>query len=334
MGRRIWWVAHQHTPDPTYKCHACYLKTSNGLPEGYEGCETIKEVAARKKELESQQATPVPTTPSLSGQSRIPSQKKPNSSRQFSTYRVTWNSAIDSAPREESLQIAEAQTNEHNAVAEREARRTNFQERYVNDSESREKKGAAERSLSHAEKNDPEYISSRREKMREYKYRSYHHNPKFRESVLDSNRRYQTAMMKDPAWRAAHNERTRLRRKSVRKEDPSYVQRDTVCRWIRRDPAAREVMDWGLYKPVLYPIKVEHQCGGCEYPRRGGFKLWFLKQVKGRTESTDSGSTGLHRCPRCFFKDPDGGLPKAFEDCTTQTQLKTRLRELQGSRKG
>lgn len=239
MGRRIWWVAHQHTPDSTYKCHACYLKTSNGLPEGY-----------------------------------------------------------------------------------------------ANDSESREKKGAAERSLSHAEKNDPEYISSRREKMREYKYRSYHHNPKFRESVLDSSRRYQTAMMKDPAWRAAHNERTRLYRKSVRKEDPSYVQRDTVCRWIRRDPAAREVMDWGLYKPVLYPIKVEHQCGGCEFTRRGGFKLWFLKQVKGRTESTDSGSTGLHRCPRCFFKDPDGGLPKAFEDCTTQTQLKTRLRELQGSRKG
>lgn len=183
-------------------------------------------------------------------------------------------------------------------------------------------------------RNDPEYISSRREKMREYKYRSYHHNPKFRERILDSSRRYQTAMMKDPAWRAAHNERTRLYRKSVRKEDPSYVQRDTVCRWIRRDPAAREVMDWGLYKPVLYPIKVVHQCGGCEFTRRGGFKLWFLKQVKGRTESTDSGSTGLHRCPRCFFKDPDGGLPKAFEDCTTQTQMKTRLRELQGSRKG
>ena len=334
MGRRIWWVADQHTPDPTYKCHACYLKSSNGLPEGYEDCKTIKEVAATKKEFESQQATPVPTTPSLSGQSRIPSQKKPNSSRQFSTYRVTWNSAIDSAPREESLQNAEAQTNEHNAVAEREARRTNFQERYANDSESRDKKGAAERSLSHAKKNDPEYISPRRERNREYWYRSYHHNQQFRERRLDKDQRYRTAIRKDPAWQAAITERARLHMQSVRKGNPSFVQRDNVCNWIRTDPAAREMMDWGLYKPVLYPIKVEHRCEGCEYTKRGGLKLWFLKQVKGRTESTDSGSTGLHKCSRCFFKDPDGGLPKAFEDCTTQTQLKTRLRELQGSGKG
>lgn len=49
-GSHIWWRM-----DPQkFMCHSCYMKLPEaGLPEGYEGCTTIKEIAKRKESLKT-----------------------------------------------------------------------------------------------------------------------------------------------------------------------------------------------------------------------------------------------------------------------------------------
>ncbi|KAG9560039.1 hypothetical protein KCU71_g3750, partial [Aureobasidium melanogenum] len=66
-----------------------------GLPEGYEGCTTIKEIAKRKKTLESQPSR-TSTTSTFTGQSWEPPKTSPTGSRQFSTLRAVWTKSKES----------------------------------------------------------------------------------------------------------------------------------------------------------------------------------------------------------------------------------------------
>ncbi|KAG9598582.1 hypothetical protein KCU86_g7813, partial [Aureobasidium melanogenum] len=66
-----------------------------GLPKGYEGCTTIKEIAKRKKTLESQPSR-TSTTSTFTGQSWKPPKTSPTGSRQFSTLRTVWTKSKES----------------------------------------------------------------------------------------------------------------------------------------------------------------------------------------------------------------------------------------------
>ncbi|KAG9959880.1 hypothetical protein KCU61_g7022, partial [Aureobasidium melanogenum] len=66
-----------------------------GLPKGYEGCTTIKEIAKRKKILESQPSR-TSTTSTFTGQSWKPPKTSPTGSRQFSTLRTVWTKSKES----------------------------------------------------------------------------------------------------------------------------------------------------------------------------------------------------------------------------------------------
>ncbi|KAG9730520.1 hypothetical protein KCU73_g11832, partial [Aureobasidium melanogenum] len=66
----------------------------SGLPEGYEGCTTIKEIAKRKATLESQPRTS--TTSTFTGQSWKPPKTSPTGSRLFSTLRAAWTKSKES----------------------------------------------------------------------------------------------------------------------------------------------------------------------------------------------------------------------------------------------
>ncbi|KAH0348288.1 hypothetical protein KCU81_g3316, partial [Aureobasidium melanogenum] len=83
-----------------FMCHSCYMKLPEaGLPEGYEGCTTIKEIAKRKAILESQPRTS--TTSTLTGQSWKPLKKSPTGSRPFSTFRAVWTKSEESKSDEQ-----------------------------------------------------------------------------------------------------------------------------------------------------------------------------------------------------------------------------------------
>jgi hypothetical protein len=74
--------------------------SDGGLPKGYEGCTSVKEIASRKKVFESQPLQKL-TGRGLNGQSWKSLKTPSTNSRSFSTFHAAWNTPDDKPNVEE-----------------------------------------------------------------------------------------------------------------------------------------------------------------------------------------------------------------------------------------
>ncbi|KAI5249861.1 hypothetical protein E4T43_00493 [Aureobasidium subglaciale] len=233
--------------DPeSFTCHVCYMKAREGrMPEGYEGCNTIREVAARKEELESK-LTQTLHTRSLSGQPSRSSSTTPNGSRHFSAYRSAWTLSGTPKAQEQTNQGASANFSERSKEEKRDATR-----RYQR--EWRARNGV----------NDPDWRVRKRSYERQYYY-------------TDSEKRALVTKKERDRWHSDTEWRKhRLGVKRSERATPLFRESYLIYRWVLRKPKSRTFAAWQPYQPMVYHERVEQHCQGCDYVRNGGRKLWW-----------------------------------------------------------
>ena len=95
--------------------------------------------------------------------------------------------------------------------------------------------------------------------------------------------------------------------------------------WCSRYAWFREDLPWKLHKPIYHEERVEHHCEGCNWTRKGGYKLWFRKISSPSTAEADS-----WLCSKCYFPKADcrQAMPKGYEDLTTIKEIAKRREEL------
>jgi hypothetical protein len=238
-------------------CHSCYMKLSGGgLPKGYEGCTSIKEIASRKKTFESQPLQML-TARGLIGQSWKSPKTTSTNYRSFSTFRAAWNTPNDKPNIEESpTQNSRTQSSATLEANMLEAKRQYQVAKHAwelaqgADSQAREKSAADKhrawlqyRRARHAWKmaNDLEYKTRCTSRMQEK-----NHGPVALTARLRHRQR--------PEVRA----REVARLQTGRANDPVIRLRNLVYAWITRYPMARMMVDWNLFQPIKYSQKVKH----------------------------------------------------------------------------
>lgn len=300
-----------------FTCHSCFFKQSNGgLPKGYEGCTTLKEIRARKKALETQPLQ-VSTAQGLTGQSWKPPKTSSPISRSFSTFRAVWTSLSEKTDIKELA----AQVPQPQALAKDDPGVVEAKRQYQ----------LARQTWKLAKDMDPKILETSAAYMREAK--------------LKYNRiRYAWNMANGPGFaarrrkhnhkpgprevRARYRERPESRANKIlwsqsrRANDPLFNLKERVYQWMARYPMARKMVNWPTHRPVLYSEPVEHFCQECSFTRVGGLRLWW------RSVS----NTDMYNCHRCFMKSEDGGLPEAYKDCTSLRELSNRFQQLEGVR--
>lgn len=319
-GSHIWWKR-----DPqNFLCHSCYMKLPEaGLPEGYEGCTTIKEIAKRKATLESQPRTS--TTSTLTGQSWKPPKTSPTGSRLFSTLRAVWTKSKESKfDHQEPAQDCQPEEWTKLEAEMLEAKRQYDQMRSAWKPAQNLESGSQEvtendvhgarrrlRRAKHAWRmvSDPAYEAQQIAKERER-----NHTPQ--------RKAYKARQDRDNYPRSIATIRYK------RANDPLYRLSELVDNWTRYYSLARRMVDWTPYKPILYSEKVRFHCRGCGRTRADGLRLWWRR----KPDPTMDTDRELYLCPKCFLKSPNGRLPKAYEDCTTLRELNKRCQKLEGVR--
>jgi hypothetical protein len=250
-------------------CHSCYMKLlGGGLPKGYEGCTSVKEIASRKKAFESQPLQML-TARGLIGQSWKSPKTTSTNSRLFSTFRAAWNTPndkpnIEESPTQNSRTQSSATLEANMLEAKRQyqvARRT-WELAQGTDSQAQEKSAADKhrawlqcRRTTYAWKmvSDTEYMIKLLNRVRESKQRPMNLIARLRNGQR-------------PEVRAKAIARLR----SARVNDPVTRARVLVYNWITHYPMARKMVEWTLFQPIKYSQKVKHHCHRCRYIRFDG----------------------------------------------------------------
>ncbi|KAI5254777.1 hypothetical protein E4T42_02080 [Aureobasidium subglaciale] len=270
--------------DPeSFTCHVCYMKASEGgMPEGYEGCNTIREIDARKEELESKATQTLHTRRSLS--------TMPNGSRHFSTYRSAWTLSRTLEAQEQTNQGVSAN------FSEREEEKREATRQYQRERRARE------------DVNDPDW----RVRKRSYERQYYYTDPERRALVTKKER---------DRWHS-DTERRKHRLEVMRSEraTPLVRERYLIYRWVLRKPESRTLAVWQPYQPMVYHERVEQYCQGCGYVRNGGRKLWwksgdtynchscFMKRPDGGLPRDFKGCGNLEQLDAVLKQDKSGTL--------------------------
>jgi hypothetical protein len=191
----------------------------------------------------------------LNGQSWKSLKTPSTNSRSFSTFRAAWNTPDDKPNIEESS----AQNLRTRFSATLEANMLEAKRQYK----------VARRTWELAQGAD----SQAREKSAADKHRAW----------LQCRRTtYAWKMVSDPGYRIArlrHAQRPEVRAKviaglrSARANDPVTRARVLVYNWITHYPMARKLVEWTLFRPIVYPQKVKHLCQRCGYIRFDGLRL-------------------------------------------------------------
>jgi hypothetical protein len=264
--------------------------SDGGLPKGYEGCTSVKEIASRKKVFESQPLQKL-TGRGLNGQSWKSLKTPSTNSHSFSTFHAAWNTPDDKPNVEESpaqnWRTQFSATLEANMLeAKRQyqvARRTLGARlrRSVNiksldalwelaqgaDSQAREKSAADKHRA---------WLQCRRTTYAWKMVSDPEHRIKFINQVRESKQRPMNLIA-----RLRHAQRPEVCAKviaglrSARANDPVVRARVLVYNWITHYPMARELVEWTLFRPIIYPQKVKHLCQRCGYIRFDGLRLWW-----------------------------------------------------------
>jgi len=250
------------------------------------------------------------------GQSWKPPKTSSPSSRSFSTFRAVWTLLSDKTDVENiPPQVSQSPSVDDDAAvieAKRQyqlARQT-WKLAKDTDLQTLEESAAhmheAKREYLHVlyawkRANDPEFIT---------KIRTNNHKPGRKEE------RFRYMQRPEP------REKTKLRLRSKRANDPDYKLSEKVYLWMLFYPMARKMLSWTPYQPILYSERVEHLCQGCRFTRIGGLRLWWKSMS----------STDLYNCHTCYMKSEEGGLPEAYKGCTTITEMNKRFKQLEGVR--
>jgi hypothetical protein len=302
-------------------CHSCYMKLSDrGLPKGYESCTSVKEIASRKQTFESQPLQML-TARGLNSQSWKSLKTPSTKSRSFTTFRAAWNTPNEKtnieekpAPNSRTRSPATLEADMLEAKRQYQVARRAWELAQGTDSQAWEKSAADKhrawlryRRTRYAWRmaNDLEYKTRYLSQLRESNYGLVALEARFR----DKQR---------PAVRA----REVARLQTGRANDPVIRLRNLIYDWVTKYPMARTMVDWNLFQPVRYSQKVKYHCQGCGYIRKNGIKLWWRSQS----------DTDVYFCHTCFIRSPDGGLPKAYKDCTTTLELNNRFKRFTGVR--
>jgi hypothetical protein len=301
-------------------CHNCYMKLSGGgVPKGYEGCTTIGEVASRKKSLESQPLQAL-TTRGLTGQSWNPPKTSAYASRSFSTFRATWTTSneredLKESPIQDSLcHASSTEADLLEAKRQYQLAKNAYMEAQSADPQIREGRAAAK------------HEAELRVRRAKYAWRMAT-DLEWKTEYLSRMRNDNNKLARRKANRLFH-QRSEVRTKktadlrSARANDPVVRLIGLVYEWVRMYPMVRTMAGWTSFKPVSYSEKIAHHCQGCGFKRSRGLKLWWQQ----------SSGADLYQCHTCFTRDGNGGLPEAYKDCTTLTELNTRFEQLNGVR--
>lgn len=298
-----------------FTCHSCFFDQLNGgLPKGYEGCMSLKEIAARKQALESQ---PMQTSIArgLTGQSwKSPKTSSPKS-RSFSTLRAVWISLSEKTDiKDIATQVSQSQSSPMDDPGVVAARRQ-YQ--------------LAREAWKLAKDKDPQTLETSAANMHEarLRYRRVRHAWSMaNDSEYTAKQQARNQLPASRELKQRHSQRPEVRvrsasqQRSRRANDPAYKLSDKIYGWVKKYPMARTMVKWISYRPILYSERVERHCQGCGYTRVAGFRLWW------RSVS----SMNMYKCHTCFVKSEDGGLPEAYSDCTSIRELRTRFKQLEG----
>lgn len=298
-----------------FTCHRCFFEQSNGgLPKGYEGCTSLKEITVRKRALESQ---PVQTSTArgLTGQSWKPPKTSSPISRSFSTFSAVWaplskRTDIEGIPARVSQSKPSPMDDAGVVEAERQYQ-------------------LARQAWKLAKNKDPQAVETSAANMHEAMLRynrvryawNMANNPEY-----SAKKRVRAHHPVDRAHRHRYQQRPEVRVKAAsrfrsrRDNDPAFRLSIKVYFWVTGYPMARTMVNWTLYRPVVYSERIERHCQGCGFARVGGLKLWWIS----------ISSTGMYNCHTCFMNSEDGGLPEAYADCTSVKELSERFKQLEG----
>jgi hypothetical protein len=118
-------------------------------------------------------------------------------------------------------------------------------------------------------------------------------------------------------------------------KEESYGRTRRLLRWCYDYDWVRHKLPWKNFRPRLYAEKVEHNCSGCKFMRKNGFRLWWVPSD--RSLDHEQSDTGLedpsaiekYLCCSCYVKTGwENITPRGFEDITTVDGLRARAREL------
>lgn len=273
-GSHLWWRREPQR----FRCHSCYMKLPEaGLPEGYEGCTTIKEIAKRKESLKTQSSRP-PATSTLTGQSWKPYKKPPTGSRPFSTFHAVWTKSKKQNISPQGL----AEDPQSKDLTELEAKMLEAKYQYGQiRSAWKVAKNLESGSQTVTEADVHEAKLQVRRAIYAWKMVS---EPGYKARVAASKTRYsrkpESKESKRRWWlhldnRSRSIENTRFRRAN----DPLLRLRDMVYDWVWAYPSARRSMIMEAWQPILYSAKVKFHCRGCKYTRDDGLRLWWRRKL-------------------------------------------------------
>jgi hypothetical protein len=247
--------------------------SDGGLPKGYEGCTSVKEIASRKKVFESQPLQKL-TGRGLNGQSWKSLKTPSTNSRSFSTFHAAWNTPDDKPNVEErpaqnwrTQFSATLEANMLEAKRQYQVARRTWELAQGTDSQARERSAADKHRA---------WLQCRRTTYAWKMVSDPGYRIKFINKVRESKQRPMNLIA-----RLRHAQRPEVRAKviaglrSARANDPVVRARVLVYNWITHYPMARELVEWTLFRPIIYPQKVKHLCQRCGYIRFDGLRLWW-----------------------------------------------------------
>jgi hypothetical protein len=131
----------------------------------------------------------------------------------------------------------------------------------------------------------------------------------------------------DPAFRERKRDRAKLYQEKMA-GDTAYTVKNRVAIFLIRYPWTRTGLPWKLYLPVVTYEPIEHYCTGCKSIRRGGRRLWWQKINP--AENGDKMGSELFLCHTCYFSDDDWAraMPVGYEDVRSYTELINRKKQL------
>lgn len=131
----------------------------------------------------------------------------------------------------------------------------------------------------------------------------------------------------DAASRERGKSRSRIHYAKV-VHQPAFVQGRFITTLLMYYPWSRTGLPWKSYLPLVSAEPIERHCSGCDKTRIKGMKLWWQKIDAAQTES-DSQSFLCHNCywPR---DDWARAMPEGYEDVRSIRELVARREQLDG----
>lgn len=153
-------------------------------------------------------------------------------------------------------------------------------------------------------------------------------NPDAYRQMLDKNAiRRRKYLVANPEYAAKYREHARLSAIAYRGDRRRQFAQH-LFKWCARYAWFRQNLPWKSHSPVYHEDRVEHHCEGCDWTRRGGYKLWWKKIQPSSSSEADVDSW---LCSDCYVpKAADWGeaMPRGYENLNTIKEVVERRDQL------